>query len=127
MSDELKVENVVEFLGNLSVMELIALTKQLEQDWQVEAKPMLQEMLIAPTQEETKAAQTEFSVVLVSFPADKKIAVIKTLREVSGLDLVSCKNLLEKLPQSVKEGLMKEQAEEMKFKLEEVGAKVELK
>jgi large subunit ribosomal protein L7/L12 len=119
--------DVVNFLGNMSVMDLIDLTHLLENKWQLKAEPQVQQIRLQQTTTEVKAEQTEFSVVLVSCPPDKKIAVIKCLRDVSGLGLVECKNIIEKLPQTVKENLSKQDAEGIKMKLDEAGAKTELK
>lgn len=81
----------------------------------------------AAVEAEKPAAKTEFSVVLESAPADKKIAVIKVVRELTGLGLKEAKDLVEGAPKSVKDGISKEDAEAAKKKLEEQGAKVSLK
>lgn len=81
----------------------------------------------AAAEAEKPAAKTEFSVVLESAPADKKIAVIKVVREITGLGLKEAKDLVEGAPKPVKEGLGKDDAEAAKKKLEEQGAKVSLK
>lgn len=122
-------EDVVQYLDNMSVVQIIALTKQLEQVWGVEAKPQMVEGTTLPTpQTETKVEQTEFDVSLVSFPADKKIALVKLVREVLGLGLVDSKNLIESgLPKVIKEGASKEDAEALKTKFAEVGAVVDIK
>lgn len=123
---ELNEESVVEFLGNLNVMQLVALTKDLESKWGVEAKPQMVD--VAPVQQETKeSAQTEFNVSLISFPADKKIALVKLVREVVGLGLVESKNLVESAPKLLKEGVSKEEADALKAKFAEAGAVVEVK
>lgn len=121
-------EDVVQFLDNMSVVQIIALTKQLEQLWGVEAKPQMVEATMPMQQVETKAEQSEFNVSLVSFPADKKIALVKLVREVLGMGLVDSKNLIESgLPKLIKEGASKEDAEALKTKFAEVGAVVEVK
>lgn len=120
-------EQVVEFLGNLSVMNMISLTKELEEKWGVEAKPQLMNAP-PPQQTETKQeAQTEFNVTLVSYPADKKIALVKLIREVMGLGLVECKTLVESVPKLLKEGISKDDVEALKAKLAETGAVLEVK
>jgi len=81
----------------------------------------------AAAEVEKPAAKTEFSVVLESAPADKKISVIKVVRELTGLGLKEAKDLVEGAPKSVKDGISKEDAEVAKKKLEEQGAKVSLK
>lgn len=121
-------EDVVQFLDNMSVVQIIALTKQLEQLWGVEAKPQMVEAIASTQQVETKAEQSEFNVSLVSFPADKKIALVKLVREVLGMGLVDSKNLIESgLPKLIKEGASKEDAEALKTKFAEVGAVVDIK
>ena len=81
----------------------------------------------AGAEAEKPAAKTEFSVVLESAPADKKISVIKVVRELTGLGLKEAKDLVEGAPKSVKDGISKEDAEGAKKKLEEQGAKVSIK
>lgn len=81
----------------------------------------------AGAEAEKPAAKTEFSVVLESAPADKKISVIKVVRELTGLGLKEAKDLVEGAPKSVKDGISKEDAEAAKKKLEEQGAKVSIK
>jgi large subunit ribosomal protein L7/L12 len=119
-------EQVVDALGNLSVVQLIALTKKLEQDWGVEAKPQFVQSTVVK-QEVQEVAQTEFSVVFVSHPADKKMALVKLVREQLGLGLLESKNLVEAIPRVLKEGLSKEDAEAMKAKFVEAGAVIEVK
>jgi large subunit ribosomal protein L7/L12 len=123
---EITQENVAQALGNMSVMQIITLTKELEQLWGVEAKPAVVQQTI--TQPETQAVvQSEFSVILNSVPADKKISVIKMIREVLGLTLLDSKAVLDTLPKMVKDGLSKEDADQLKTKLTEAGAIVEVK
>lgn len=120
-------EQVVDALGNLTVVQLIALTKQLEQQWGVEAKPQLVQSSIVPQQETAVSTQTEFDVVFVSHPADKKMVLVKLVREQLGLGLLESKNLVEAIPKVLKEGLSKEDAEAMKAKFVEAGAVIEIK
>lgn len=120
------MDEVVQALGNMSVMQVIALTKELEQKWGVKAEPPT--VQVQPrTNEQPKDEQTEFNVVLASVPADKKMAVIKIVREVSLLGLKESKELVEAAPKTVKEGVSKAEADELKRKLEEAGAVVEVK
>ena len=127
MSD-ITQEQVVAALGNLSVMELIKLTKDLEEKWGVEAKPAVLETVFLPTIEVVKEAQTEFDVLLVGFPADKKIALIKMVREILGLGLLESKAVVEgTLPRAIKEGVSKEEADNVKARLMEAGAVMEIK
>jgi large subunit ribosomal protein L7/L12 len=119
-------EDVVTALGNLTVLETIALTKQLELQWGVKAEPQV--VALAPnTQTNTQDAKTEFNVILASVPVDKKMAVIKLVRELTQLGLKESKELVEAAPKMLKEGVSKDDAEELKRKLTEAGALVELK
>lgn len=124
--EKFTVEEVVKALGDMSVMDLIDMTKKLEEKWGVKAVPQVGlTPTVVPTEE--TVAQTEFTVVLVSVSADKKMNVIKMVREQTGLGLMESKQLVEAAPKSVKEGASKEDAEALKAKLVEAGAVVELK
>lgn len=124
MADVTK-DQVIDFLSNLPVMEIAALVKELEDKWGVSAA--------APTAvgpavvEEKKEEQTEFDVVMMSFGA-KKINVIKAIRALMpGLGLKEAKTLVESAPTPVKEGVSKEEAEEVAKSLKDAGAEVEIK
>jgi len=126
------VENIVEELNKLSVLELVELKKALEEAWDVTAAAAAPVMVAgaAPAggggggePEEEKSA---FDVVLTS-AGDKKIQVIKVIRELTGLGLKEAKAVADEAPKPVKEGAAKDEAEQMKAKLEEAGATVELK
>jgi large subunit ribosomal protein L7/L12 len=123
-------ESVISFIENMSVLELSQLVKELEEKFGVSAAAPVAVMGAgaagAGAATEAAAAKTEFNVVLAS-AGDKKINVIKVVREVTGLGLKEAKDLVEGAPKVVKEGLSKEAAEELKKKLEAEGAKVELK
>jgi large subunit ribosomal protein L7/L12 len=129
MSD-LSKEQVVDFLSKMSVMDLAALTKELEDKWGVKAAPVAVAAAGAPAAGGGAAApaaeQTEFTVVLKEAGA-KKIEVIKVVRELTQLGLKEAKDLVDGAPKNVKEGVAKADAETMKKKLEEAGAKVEIK
>lgn len=128
MSDNITREQVIDFLSNLSVMQMADLVKELEDKWGVEAAAG-GAVMMAPGAgaEEAKEEQTEFDVVLKSFGA-KKINVIKAIRaQISGLGLKEAKSLVESAPVAVKEAVSKEEAEELKKILEEAGAEVEVK
>lgn len=116
-------------LGQLSVMELIALTKKLEADWHVSATPQvsLQTPGTPGDVDNKPAEQTEFTVVLASYPADKKMALIKLVREVVGLGLVESKNLVEGAPKTLKESVSKEEMEQLKAKFTAAGGVIEVK
>jgi len=126
------ITGIVDQLSGLTVMEVADLVKQLESKWgvtaaapvAVAAAPGAGCAAAAPAAE----AQTTFDVILASVPADKKIAVIKVVREVkAGLGLADAKALVEGAPKPVLEGAPKADAEAAKKKLEEAGAKVEMK
>ncbi len=119
------LQNLVEELSKLTVLEASELSKMLEEKWGVSAAAPVAAAGAAaagPAAEE----QTEFTVHLLA-AGEKKIDVIKIVREVTGLGLKEAKDLVEGAPQVVKEGVAKKDAAEMKAKLEGVGAKVELK
>jgi len=128
MADVTK-EQVVDFLSKLSVMDIAALTKELEDKWGVKAAPVAVAAAAAPAAGGGAAAaveQTEFAVVLKEAGA-KKIEVIKVVRELTQLGLKEAKDLVDGAPKNVKEGVSKADAENFKKKLEEAGAKVEIK
>jgi large subunit ribosomal protein L7/L12 len=122
-------EQVIEYLSGLSVMDVAALTKDLEEKWGVSAAPVaVAGAAVAAGDGGAAAAEekTEFDVVLKEAGA-KKINVIKVIRELTSLGLKDAKELVDGAPKTVKEGVSKEEAEEAKKKLEEAGAAVELK
>ncbi len=122
-------EQVVDFLSKLSVLDLAALTKELEDKWGVKAAPVAVAAAAAPAGGGAAAAaaeQTEFTVTLKE-AGTNKIGVIKAVREVTNLGLKEAKDLVDGAPKTVKEGVSKADAESMKKKLEEAGAKVEVK
>jgi large subunit ribosomal protein L7/L12 len=123
-------EQVVDFLSKMSVLDLAALTKELEDKWGVKAAPVAV-AAAAPAAGGGGAAaaaaeQTEFTVILKD-AGGNKIGVIKAVREVTNLGLKEAKDLVDGAPKVVKEGVSKADAETMKKKLEEAGAKVEVK
>ncbi len=128
MSENITKEQVIEFLSNLSVMAMADLVKELEDKWGVEAAAGGAVMMAGPAAAAAPVEeQTEFDVVLESF-GDKKINVIKAVREaIPGLGLKEAKTLVESAPAAVKEAVSKEEAESLKKKLEEAGATVKLK
>lgn len=118
---------LVEDLSALSVLEAAELSKMLEEKWGVSAAaPVAVAAVGGAAAGEAAAAKDEFDVVLAA-AGDKKIEVIKVVREVTGLGLKEAKDLVEAAPKPLKEGVAKADAEELKKKLEAVGAKVELK
>ncbi len=128
MSD-INREQVVDFLSNLPVIQLADLIKTLEDKWGVKAAPVAMAAAAAGPAAAAAAPaeeQTEFNVELKE-AGGNKIAVIKVVREITGLGLKEAKDLVEGAPKTLKEGVSKADSEEMKKKLEEAGAKVELK
>ena len=120
---------IVEELSNATVIEIADLVKELETKWGVTAAaPVAAAAAGAAAAAPAAEAQTAFDVILVSAPADKKIAAIKAVREVkAGLGLAEAKALVEGAPKPVLEGANKADADAAKKKLEEAGAKVEIK
>jgi len=126
MADVTK-EQVVNFLSTMSVLDLSALTKELEDKWGVKAAPVAVAGAAAPAAAAVAAPeQTEFSVILTDAGANK-IGVIKAVREVTSLGLKEAKDLVDGAPKPVKEGVSKADAETIKKKLVEAGAKVDVK
>ncbi len=130
MADVTK-EDVVSYIENMSVLELSEFVKELEDKFGVSAAaPMgmmpMGGMAMGGGAEEAAPEQSEFDVVL-SAAGDKKIQVIKEVRAITGLGLKEAKALVDEAPKPVKEGISKEEADEIKNKLEEVGAVVEVK
>jgi large subunit ribosomal protein L7/L12 len=123
---EITREQVVDYLSNLPVIQIAELVKDLETKWGVSAAPVAvaaagPAAAAAPAEE-----QTEFDVILADAGASK-INVIKAVREITALGLKEAKDLVEGAPKPVKEGVNKEEADEIKKKLEGAGAKVEVK
>ena len=122
-----KITALIEEVKTLTVLELSELVHALEDEFGVSAAaPVAVAAAGAAPAAEAAAEKTEFDVVLASF-GDEKIKVIKAVREITGLGLADAKAVVEAAPKAIKEGVSKDEAEELKKKLEEVGAKVELK
>jgi large subunit ribosomal protein L7/L12 len=127
---EVTKEQVVEFISNMSVLELSEMVKELEEKFGVSAAAAA--VAAAPAVggaaggEAAAEEKTEFDVILTSF-GDKKINVIKEVRGITGLGLKEAKEFVESCPKAVKEGVSTEEAEEIKKKLEEAGASAEIK
>ncbi|AJC92018.1 50S ribosomal protein L7/L12 [Campylobacter subantarcticus LMG 24377] len=120
-------EDVLEFISNLSVLELSELVKEFEEKFGVSAAPvMVAGAVAAGAAGATAEEKTEFDIVLQD-GGDKKINVIKVVRALTGLGLKEAKDTVEQTPSVLKEGVSKAEAEEAKKQLEEAGAKVELK
>jgi large subunit ribosomal protein L7/L12 len=128
---ELNQQQVIEYIKGISVFELSQLVKALESELGVSAAAAMPMMMAGGAPAAGGAAapveeKTEFNVVLTDV-GDKKINVIKVVREVTSLGLKEAKDLVESAPKPIKEGVPKEEAESIKKKFEEVGAKVEIK
>lgn len=121
-------DQVVEYLSGLSVMDLVNLTKTLEDKWGVKAAPVAVAGAAAPAAGGAAAAEekTEFTVILKNGGA-AKINVIKVVREVTGAGLKDAKDLVDGAPKEVKAGIPKAEAEDIAKKLKEAGAEVEIK
>jgi len=122
-------DQVKEALGKMPVMELVELISELEEDWGVSAAAPVAVAAApgaAPAGGEVAEEKTEFDVMLNSF-GENKVAVIKVVRTVTGLGLKEAKDAVESAPAAIKEGIPKDEAEEVKKQLEEAGATVELK
>jgi large subunit ribosomal protein L7/L12 len=119
-------EDVLEFISNLSVLELSELVKEFEEKFGVSAQPTVVAGAGVAVAAEAAEEKTEFDVILKD-GGDKKINVIKAVRELTGLGLKEAKDAVEQTPSTIKEGISKADAEAAKAKLEEAGAKVEIK
>ncbi|MGA7355359.1 MAG: 50S ribosomal protein L7/L12 [Candidatus Cybelea sp.] len=120
------IAEVIEQIDKLTVLELADLVKQLEEKYGVSAAAPVAMMAAAPAAAAPEAEKTEFDVVLTEIGAEK-IKVIKAVRELTSLGLTEAKAFVESAPKAVKEGVNKDEAEAVKKKLEEAGAKVEIK
>ena len=121
-------DQVVDFIANMSVLEMSELVKEMEEKFGVSAAAAAVAAPAADGGESEAAAEekTEFDVILTSF-GEKKINVIKEVRSITGLGLKEAKEAVESAPKAIKEGVSKEEAEEVKKKLEEAGASTEIK
>ena len=128
MADVTK-EDVIEFIANMSVLELSELVKEMEDKFGVSAAAPMAMMAAGPAEAAGPSAEdekTEFDVILIGF-GDKKIQVIKEVRAITGLGLKDAKTLVDEVPKTVKEAIAKDEAEKIKDQLEEAGAQVEIK
>ncbi len=127
MADNVTKEDVVEFISNMTVLELSEFVKELEDKFGVSAAaPMAVAAAPAGQAQEEVAEQTEFDVMLTAI-GDKKIQVIKVVRSITGLGLKEAKGVVDGVPGPVKEGVSKDEAEDIKGQLEEAGASMEIK
>ncbi|MCS6812447.1 MAG: 50S ribosomal protein L7/L12 [Cyanobacteria bacterium] len=133
-----KTDEILEQLKSLSLLEAAELVKQIEEAFGVDASapagggmmmamPAMMAGAAAAAPAEEVEEQTEFAAILEEVPADKKIAVLKIVREITGLGLKEAKELVESTPKPIKEGVPKADAEDIKKKVEEAGGKVSIK
>ncbi|ABA22170.1 LSU ribosomal protein L12P [Trichormus variabilis ATCC 29413] len=123
-------DQILDQLKSLSLLEAAELVKQIEEAFGVSAAAPVGVAVAAPAAAaaaEPVEEQTEFDVILESVPADKKIAVLKIVREITGLGLKEAKDLVEAAPKAVKEAIAKDAAEDAKKRIEEAGGKVTIK
>jgi len=126
VAKQLSSEELIEQIESMSVLDLAGLVKDLEEKFGVSAAAMAAPAAGGGAVAEEDAVQEAFDVVLTTF-GDKKNNVIKMVRQVTSLGLKEAKELVDNLPNAVKEGVSKEEADELKAKFEEAGAQVELK
>jgi len=129
MSGKITKDDVVKFIEEMTVLELSVLVKELEEKFGVSAAaPMVAAMAVPGGAPAAAAAEekTEFNAILTGFGAEK-IQVIKVVRAITGLGLKEAKDLVEGIPKPIKEGISKDEATDIKKKIEEVGGTVEIK
>ena len=125
----MSVESILESIEKLTLLEAAELVKAMEEKFGVSAAAPIAVAAVAaaPAGEAAADEASEVNVILASVPADKKIAVLKEVRTITGLGLKEAKDLVDGAPKAVKEGVKKEEAEAIKKQLEEAGATVEIK
>lgn len=121
-----KVDEIMELVKGMTILELADVVKAFEEEFGVSAAPVAVAGGAAAPAAEAAEAQTEFDVILASF-GDKKVNVIKAVREITGLGLKEAKEMVEAAPKPIKEKVAKEEADAIKAKLEAEGASVEIK
>ena len=121
-------EQILESISNMTIMEVVDLVKMMEEKFGVTAAvPMAAAAAAAGAAAPVAEEQTEFTVTMKAYPAEKKVTVIKVIREITGLGLKEAKDLVEGAPSLVKESVSKADSEKIKKQLEDVGATVEVK
>jgi large subunit ribosomal protein L7/L12 len=125
----LSKDEILDAISNMTLIQVTELISAMEEKFGVTAAAPVAAVAVAAGAAPAAAAeeQTEFTVSLVEYPADKKVTVIKVIREITGLGLKEAKDLVEAIPATVKEGVSKADADSIKKKLEEAGAKVGVK
>ncbi len=121
-----KITNILEEIKTLTILELADLVKAVEEEFGVSAAAPVGVVAVAGAAAPAAEEKTEFDVVLTGF-GDKKLNVIKAVREITGLGLKEAKDMVEGCPKNVKEGVSKDEADKIKAALEEAGATVEIK
>nr|ARO91192.1 50S ribosomal protein L12 [Flintiella sanguinaria] len=127
-----KIADIVEQLKSLTLLEAAELVKQIEETFNVDASAPSGGMMIMPSNNDVASAEpveekTEFDVILETVPSDKKIAILKVVRSITGLGLKEAKELVESTPKLIKEATSKEDANSIKKQLEEAGAAIVIK
>ena len=128
-----KIDNIIQDLKSLTLLEAAELVKEIEEVFGVDASVSSAGMMMMnpdvppSTSDSAEQEQTEFDLLLEGVPAPKKIAVLKVVRSLTGLGLIEAKGLVESVPKVLKEAISKEDAEDMKQKLEAAGATVVIK
>jgi large subunit ribosomal protein L7/L12 len=121
-------EEILDAIGNMSILEVVDLVKMMEDKFGVTAAaPVAAAAAPAAAAAAPVEEKTEFTVVLKEYPADKKVTVIKVVREATGLGLKEAKDLVEGIPSTIKDGVNKADSDKIKKALEDAGAKVEIK
>jgi large subunit ribosomal protein L7/L12 len=122
-------EEILEAIGNMTIIEIVDLVKMMEEKFGVSAAAPVAAAAAGPAAAAAAPVEekTEFTVTLKEYPADKKVTVIKVIREVTGLGLKEAKDLVEGVPSVVKDAVNKADSEKIKKSLEDAGAKVEIK
>ena len=121
-------DEILEAISSMTIMEIVDLISAMEEKFGVTAAaPVAVAAVAGPAAAAPAEEQTEFTVILKEYPADKKVGVIKVVRDLTGLGLKEAKDLVEAVPGTIKEGVSKDDSANMKKKLEEAGAKVEIK
>jgi large subunit ribosomal protein L7/L12 len=123
-------EDILNTISSMTIMEIVDLVKMMEEKFGVSAAAPVAAAAAAPGAAAAAAPaeeKTEFTVTLKEYPADKKVTVIKVIREVTGLGLKEAKDLVEGVPSTVKDGVNKADSDKIKKSLEDAGAKVEVK
>lgn len=126
MAEAISKDQILDAIANMSVMDVCELVEAMEEKFGVSAAAAAVAVAAPAAGGEAAAEKTEFDVILAGF-GDNKVAVIKAIRGITGLGLKEAKDLVEAAPSPVKEGVNKDEAEELKKQLEEAGAKVEVK